>query len=87
MDLGLMGTGVVTALPLLWFAEAARRLPLSTMGFVQYLSPTGQLLIGVWLYGEPFGGGRAVAFVLHAHIPPSAEVVAPTSPSATLRDM
>jgi chloramphenicol-sensitive protein RarD len=58
----LLSTGVVTALPLLWFSQAARRLPLSTMGFVQYVSPTGQLLIGVLIYAEPFDGGRAAAF-------------------------
>lgn len=58
----LMGTGVVTAFPLLWFSEAARRLPLSTVAFAQYLSPTGQFLLGVFVYHEPFGVERLVAF-------------------------
>lgn len=58
----LLLTGAVTALPLLWFTEGARRLPLTTLGFVQYLAPTGQLLLGVWWYGEPFSLWRGVAF-------------------------
>lgn len=53
-DLLLMLSGVVTALPLLWFAHAARRLRLSTIGFLQFLAPSLQLLIGVLLYNEPF---------------------------------
>lgn len=53
-DLLLVSTGVITAAPLLWFSGAARRLPLSTLGFVQYLAPTGQFLLAVFLYGEPF---------------------------------
>jgi chloramphenicol-sensitive protein RarD len=55
-------SGAATALPLLWFAEAARRLPLSVLGFVQYLSPLGHLLVGVALYQEPFDQARALAF-------------------------
>jgi chloramphenicol-sensitive protein RarD len=50
----LLATGAITALPLLWFTHAARRLPLSTLGFLQYLSPTVQLLLAVLRYGEPF---------------------------------
>lgn len=50
----LAGTGLMTAFPLLWFSNAARRLPLSTLGFFQYLAPTGQFLLAVWVYGEPF---------------------------------
>jgi chloramphenicol-sensitive protein RarD len=53
-DALLASTGLITAMPLLWFANAARRLPLSTIGFVQYLSPTGQLLLAVLAFGEPF---------------------------------
>lgn len=55
-------TGPITAIPILAFASAARLLPLSTLGFVQYLSPTMQLLIAVVVLGEPFGTARAVAF-------------------------
>jgi chloramphenicol-sensitive protein RarD len=52
----------VTGIPILAFASAARKLPLATLGFVQYLSPTMQLLIAVLWLGEPFGASRAVAF-------------------------
>jgi chloramphenicol-sensitive protein RarD len=54
--------GVVTALPLLWFGKAAERIPLSTMGFIQYLSPSLQLLIGVIIFGEPFTPSHVVCF-------------------------
>ncbi len=57
-------TGVVTALPLLLFAAGARRVSLATLGLLQYLAPTGQLLLGVWVYNEPFGRARAVGFGL-----------------------
>jgi chloramphenicol-sensitive protein RarD len=63
MDALLLMAGPVTAIPLLCFAGAARRLPLSTLGFLQYLSPTLQLLLAVGIYGEPFDRARAVAFV------------------------
>ena len=65
MDVLLLLAGPVTAVPLLCFAAAARRLPLSTMGFLQYLSPTLQFLLAVAVYGEPFSRGRAGAFALH----------------------
>lgn len=63
-DLLLLGTGAVTALPLLWFGAAARRLRLSTLGVLQYLSPTGQFLCGVFLFGEPWGAAQAACFGL-----------------------
>lgn len=50
----LLSTGAITALPLLWFTHAARRLPLATLGFLQYLSPTAQFLLAVLVYGESF---------------------------------
>jgi chloramphenicol-sensitive protein RarD len=56
--------GAVTAVPLVWFAMGVQRLPLSTMGFVQYLSPTLQFLLAVLLYGERFTGAHAAAFGL-----------------------
>jgi chloramphenicol-sensitive protein RarD len=62
LDLLLLLAGPVTAFPLLCFAAAARRLSLSTLGFVQYLSPTLQFLLAVFLYAEPFDRARAVAF-------------------------
>ena len=63
-DLLLMGAGVVTAIPLLLFASGARRLKLATVGLIQYVGPTIQLLLGVWLYHEPFGPERAIGFML-----------------------
>jgi chloramphenicol-sensitive protein RarD len=58
-------SGIVTATPLLCFGQAARRLPLSTMGFMQYLSPTVQLLVAVFLFDEPSprGGWGDFAFI------------------------
>jgi len=60
----LMGAGIVTAVPLILFAAAANRLPLSVIGFMQYIAPTIMLLIGVLLYQEPFTGVHLVSFVL-----------------------
>jgi chloramphenicol-sensitive protein RarD len=56
--------GAATALPLLLFAAAARRIRLVTVGLLQYIAPTLQLLLGVWAYGEPFGRTRLVGFTL-----------------------
>ena len=55
-------SGPLTAVPLLLFAAGARRLKLATLGLVQYLSPTIQLLLGVWVFHEPFDGPRLVGF-------------------------
>lgn len=60
----LVGAGVATALPLLCFGAAATRIPLSMIGMLQYLTPTLQFLIGVFLYGEPMTSARWVGFVL-----------------------
>jgi len=60
----LMLSGPVTALPLLLFAAGARRIPLSMMGVLQYISPSILVLLGVWLYDEPFAGPRVMGFVL-----------------------
>ena len=60
----LMLAGPVTAIPLLWFAAGARRIPLATMGILQYISPSMQLLLGVWWFGEPFEQGRMLGFGL-----------------------
>ena len=54
IDLLLVTAGLVTALPLLWFANAARRLPLRTLGFMQYIVPTMQLALAVLVFDEPF---------------------------------
>ena len=50
----LLGSGVVTAIPLILFAKGANRLPLAMLGFVQYVSPTISLLVGVFLFNEAF---------------------------------
>ncbi len=58
----LVLSGVVTAVPLLLFATAARRVPLTTMGLLQFLTPVLQLLCGVWLLGEEMSRARWVGF-------------------------
>ncbi len=63
-DVLLAGAGVVTAVPLLLFAHGARRIQYSTVGFLQYIAPTGQLLVGVLLYKEPFTRAHGVSFGL-----------------------
>jgi chloramphenicol-sensitive protein RarD len=60
----LLMAGPLTAVPLLLFAASARRITLTTLGLVQYLSPTIQFLLGVWLYHEPLAGARLMGFVL-----------------------
>lgn len=55
--------GLITALPLLWFANGARRLRYTTLGFIQYLAPTGHLLLGLW-FGEVFTSDHAISFGL-----------------------
>lgn len=54
MDLLMMGTGLVTTIPLLLFASAAKRIPLSVIGVLQYIAPTIQFLIGIVVYHETF---------------------------------
>jgi chloramphenicol-sensitive protein RarD len=58
----LAACGVVTAMPLIWFAQGVRRLRLSTVGLLQYLNPTLQFSIAVFLFGEHFTAAHAVAF-------------------------
>jgi chloramphenicol-sensitive protein RarD len=58
----LIASGPVTAVPLLLFAAAARRIRLSTLGVIQYLGPSIQLLMAIAWYHEPFGVGRAVGY-------------------------
>jgi chloramphenicol-sensitive protein RarD len=60
----LVMAGPLTAVPLMLFAAAARRLKLATVGLFQYLSPSLQLAIGVAIFGEPFDGQRLAGFVL-----------------------
>ena len=60
----LLLAGPVTAVPLLFFAAGARRIPFATLGILQYVGPSLQLLIGVRLYGEPFDTDKLVAYGL-----------------------
>lgn len=60
----LIAAGPVTAVPLLLFAYGARRIPLSLVGILQYIGPTIQLLLGIWLYHEPFSGNKLLGFAL-----------------------
>ena len=55
-------SGIISTIPLLLFAGAARRLPYSTLGMLQFLAPTLQFLLAVFLYGEPFTRAHAIAF-------------------------
>ncbi len=61
-DLLLVCAGIVTATPLVWFANAARLLPLRTLGFVQYLAPSTQFLLAVFAFGEPLTSVHVRAF-------------------------
>ena len=61
-DLLLIFAGFVTALPLIWFAYGARRIPLSLVGIIQYVGPTIQLLTGVFVFGEAFTHNQLIGF-------------------------
>ena len=61
-DALLLGAGIVTALPLIWFAAAARKLPLTTIGLLQFTSPSATFVLGVFVYGEPFSAAEAATF-------------------------
>jgi len=57
-------SGVVTAYPMLLFAAAARRIPLATVGFLGYISPSLQFILGVLVYREPFDAARLAGFIV-----------------------
>jgi chloramphenicol-sensitive protein RarD len=63
-NLLLLAAGPATAVPLLLFASAARRVSMATLGLMQYLSPSIQFFLGVFLYREPFSTGRGIGFLL-----------------------
>ena len=63
-ELLLVGAGFLTMIPLLLFATAARRVPLSGLGVLQYIAPTLQFLLGVLVYGEPFGQHQLIGFAI-----------------------
>jgi len=60
----VLATGVVTAVPLLLFAYGARRIRLTTLGLLQYVAPTVQFLVGLFIYREPFDAAHLQAFTL-----------------------
>ncbi len=60
----LIAAGPITAVPLLLFAAGARRISLTTLGLLQYIGPTIQLALGLWLFHEPFSPARLAGFVL-----------------------
>lgn len=66
VDLGtqllVLSAGVITAIPLLLFAYGARRIRLSTLGLLQYLAPTVQLMLGVWVFREGFSRAQMLSF-------------------------
>jgi chloramphenicol-sensitive protein RarD len=61
-DLLLMGTGILTATPLLLFNLGAKRITMASLGFIQYTGPTGMLILGITLFGEPFTPVQAITF-------------------------
>lgn len=61
-DVLLLGTGIITAFPLVWFAHAARRLRLTTLGTLQYISPSLGMMLALFVFGESFGIWHALAF-------------------------
>ena len=64
IDALLVGSGPLTAVPLFLFAYGARLIPLSTVGLIQYIAPSLQLLCGLVVFGEAFEHSRAVGFTL-----------------------
>jgi len=64
VDLFLMGAGIVTTIPLLMFASAAKQIPLTMVGILQYIAPTLQFMIGVFIYKEPFDHAHLIGFGL-----------------------
>lgn len=62
-DILIAMTGLVTLTPLVCFAAAAQRLPLTTIGLFQYIAPTMQFLLGIFLYKEPFSQDKLVGFL------------------------
>jgi chloramphenicol-sensitive protein RarD len=61
-DLLLVAGGPITAVPLVLFAFAAQRVSMLTLGLTQYISPSVTLLLGIWVFHEPFGSARQLAF-------------------------
>jgi chloramphenicol-sensitive protein RarD len=64
VDVLLVGSGIVTTIPLLMFASAAKQIPLTLVGLLQYIAPTIQFLIGVFVYKEPFDFAHFIGFAI-----------------------
>jgi chloramphenicol-sensitive protein RarD len=64
VDVFLIGAGLVTTIPLLLFASAAKQIPLTIVGLLQYIAPTLQFLIGVFIYKEPFDRAHFIGFAI-----------------------
>ncbi|MDP4162020.1 MAG: EamA family transporter RarD [Bacillota bacterium] len=62
-DALLIGAGAATAVPLLYFAKGAQKIPLSMLGFLQYIAPTLTLILGIFVYGEQFSMLQLIAFI------------------------
>ncbi|WP_370735156.1 EamA family transporter, partial [Roseibium alexandrii] len=62
--IALAGTGIVTALPLICFSSAARRLPLFMLGLMQYIAPSIHFLMAVYVWGEPLDQAKLLGFVM-----------------------
>lgn len=60
----LLGAGAATAVPMLMFTYGARRVTMTTLGILQYVAPTIQFLIGVYVFGEPFDRSRLIGFII-----------------------
>jgi chloramphenicol-sensitive protein RarD len=63
-DLLLVGTGIVTVAPLLLFAAAVQRVALSVIGILQYIAPTVQFVLGIFVFREPFSRAQLAGFAL-----------------------
>ena len=64
IDLLLLGTSVLTAIPLTLFTAGAKRINLSTLGLMQYIAPTGIFLLAVLYYHEPFSTAKVWTFIM-----------------------
>jgi len=62
IDILLIGCGLITTIPLLLFASSAKQIPLSVVGLLQYIAPSIQFMIGVFVYNEPFDQSRLIGF-------------------------
>ena len=61
-DVLLIGSGIITALPLIWFAASANKIPLNGIGFLQFIAPTISFILATQLYAEPLGSEQLISF-------------------------